>query len=561
MHEMKKTYNLLAIAAVMALSSGCSDFLELDESNYHSDEYRFSTFDRTKEMATNVYSYIKSGYSDVDSTMHDAATDDAVNAWSTNEIKIFYDGSWNSSNPADDMWGHYYEAIAAANYFLENCPSDFPDAKYQDRYAERLKELNMYPYEIQALRAYFHFELLKRYKTIVIADRQFSREEVNGLNPVSFDEAVQWISDQCDDAAKFLPATFQGFTSTGEVARATKGMALALKARVLLYAASELNSPDSRSKWLKAAKAAKQVIDLNQYQEKVGEKVINNPNSADLIFGRRDSVSNSFERDNFPIGYEGGNSGVCPSHNLVEAFDMIDGTPFDWNNPQHRSVALDPSQRDPRLAETVLINGQMFKGMAVESFTGGRNGLPKEGASPTSYYLRKHLNEGIDLTEGSSTQAQHIWPIFRYAEILLNYAEALLEATKNPDFTGSADNVTYTLSARQALNQIRQRVGMPDITETGYDSFRKRLRNERRVELAFEGHRFWDLRRWKKGASSTEITGLEITPVTYSEETGYIFSYEKKTVQRRIWEDRMNYYPIKDTELFNNKHLIQNEGW
>lgn len=559
---MKKTYNILAtIAAILTISSGCSDFLELEESSYNSDEYHFSTFDRTKAVATNVYSYIRSGYSDVNATMLDAATDDAVNAWSTSGIKIFYDGSWNSANPADDTWGHYYEAIAAANYFLENCPTDFPEARYQERYAEKLKELNMYPYEIQALRAYFHFELLKRYRNIVIADRQFSREEVNGLQTASFDEAVKWITDQCDEAARFLPVTFQGFTSTGEVARATKGMALALKARVLLYAASELNSAYDRTKWLKAAKAAKQVIDLNVYQENAGEKVINNPNSADLIFSRREIVSNSFERDNFPIGYEGGNSGVCPSQNLVESFDMIDGTPFDWNNPQHRAVALDPSQRDPRLAETVLINGQTFKGKVLESFTGGYNGLPKEGASPTSYYLRKHLNEGIDLTEGSSTQAQHVWPIFRYAEILLNYAEALLEATRNPDFTGSADNVVYTLSPRQALNQIRQRVNMPDITVTGYDSFRQRLRNERRIELAFEGHRFWDLRRWKTGSSTTEITGLTITPLSYSEETGYTFSYEKKIVQRRIWEERMNYYPIKDTELFNNKHLVQNEGW
>lgn len=104
-------------------------------------------------------------------------------------------------------------------------------------------------------------------------------------------------------------------------------------------------------------------------------------------------MSNSFESANFPIGYEGGNSGVCPSHNLVEAFDMRDGTPFDWNNPEHRNKALEPSERDPRLAQTVLMNGQTFKDKVVESFIGGMNGLPKEGASPTSYYLRKHLKE------------------------------------------------------------------------------------------------------------------------------------------------------------------------
>ena len=300
---------------------------------------------------------------------------------------------------------------------------------------------------------------------------------------------------------------------------------------------------------------------LNVYQEKPGEEVINNPNSLDFIFGRWNGVSNSFESANFPIGYEGGNSGVCPSHNLVEAFDMRDGTPFDWNNPEHRNKALEPSERDPRLAQTVLMNGQTFKDKVVESFIGGMNGLPKEGASPTSYYLRKHLKEATDLTTGSATSYQHIWPLFRYAEVLLNYAEALLEATKEPDFKGTLDNVQYTVSPREAVNMIRTRVDMNAVETTGYDAFKKRLRNERRVELAFEGHRFWDIRRWMTGTSTTRIEGLSITAVKDESGEGYIYSYEKKTVQERIWEERMNYYPIQDVELFKNHNLVQNEGW
>ena len=110
-------------------------------------EYQFSTFDRTKAVATNVYGYLKDGYSEVCSTMIDAATDDAVNAWSTNGIKEFYDGSWNTSAPIGDVWEYYYRAIAAANYFIEHCPTDFPAAKYQEKYEEKLKELKLYPYE------------------------------------------------------------------------------------------------------------------------------------------------------------------------------------------------------------------------------------------------------------------------------------------------------------------------------------------------------------------------------------------------------------------------------
>ena len=163
-----KKYNLLALAACLWMTTACSDFLELNESGYNSVEYQFSTFDRTKAVATNVYGYLKDGYSEVCSTMIDAATDDAVNAWSTNGIKGFYDGSWNTSAPIGDVWEYYYRAIAAANYFIEHCPADFPAAKYQEKYEEKLKELKLYPYEIQALRAYFHFELLKHYKNIII---------------------------------------------------------------------------------------------------------------------------------------------------------------------------------------------------------------------------------------------------------------------------------------------------------------------------------------------------------------------------------------------------------
>lgn len=324
-----------------------------------------------------------------------------------------------------------------------------------------------------------------------------------------------------------------------------------------------MNTKDDKGKWLKAAQAAKSVIDLNVYQEKKDEEVINNTKSLDFIFGRWNGMDNSFERANFPMGYEGGNSGVCPSQNLVEAFDMRDGTPFDWNNPEHRMKALDPSARDPRLAQTVLMNGQLFKGKMVESFIGGMNGLPKEGASPTSYYLRKHLKEDTDLTTGSATSYQHIWPLFRYAEVLLNYAEALLEATKEPDFKGTINNVNYTLSPREAVNMVRARVDMGPIETDGYDAFKKRLRNERRVELAFEGHRFWDIRRWKIGVSTTRLEGLTITVVKNGNEgeDTYTYSYVKKTVQERIWEERMNYYPIQDTELFKNHNLFQNDGW
>lgn len=546
---------LILFAGCTLLMAACSDFLELDESVYQTTKYQFSTFDRVKQSATNVYSYVQEGLLDVEGTMIDAATDDAVYAWSTGGIKRFYDGSWNGTNLIDDRWASLYSAIAAANYFLDNCPDDFPEAQYQDNYKANLAELKNYPFEVRALRAYFHFELLRRYNRIVIGDRSFTMQEVNTLVPVSYDDASGWIVSECDAVIPSLPKTYLG-TEKGEVARVTKGMAMALKARVLLYAASPLNNPGGdAARYLEAAAAAKELIDAGIYKL-VSEETTNNADAQGLIFGKWCPVSSDFEAANFPVGFEGGNSGVCPSQNLAEAFDMATGEPFDWNDESMRSRMFVASARDPRFARTLIYNGATFKGQSVQSYVGGRNGRPLDGATPTSYYLRKHIVEATSFVTGSEMSYQHIFPFFRYAEVLLNYAEALAAATQNPDFTGMKGEVEYTLSPREALNAVRARYNMPGITETDYAAFVKRLRNERRVELAFEGHRFWDIRRWKIGAETTKVYGLTITP-----QNDGSFSYMRSVIQQRGWEDRMNFYPIADAELFKNHNLVQNDGW
>mgnify|MGYP001026313834 FL=1 len=360
---------LILFAGCTLLMAACSDFLELDESVYQTTKYQFSTFDRVKQSATNVYSYVQEGLLDVEGTMIDAATDDAVYAWSTGGIKRFYDGSWNGTNLIDDRWASLYSAIAAANYFLDNCPDDFPEAQYQDNYKTNLAELKNYPFEVRALRAYFHFELLRRYNRIVIGDRSFTMQEVNTLVPVSYDDAAGWIVSECDAVIPSLPKTYLG-TEKGEVARVTKGMAMALKARMLLYAASPLNNPGGDAgRYLEAAAGAKELIDAGIYKL-VSEETTNNADAQGLIFGKWCPVSSDFEAANFPVGFEGGNSGVCPSQNLAEAFDMATGEPFDWNDESMRSRMFVASARDPRFAKTLIYNGATFKGQPVQSYVG-----------------------------------------------------------------------------------------------------------------------------------------------------------------------------------------------
>ena len=518
-------------AALAGAVCSCSD-LELGESQYHTKKYQFSDFDKVKEVMTNVYGYLESDFY----SFRECATDDAVYANSPDTLSKYYDGSWSSNNVVDDKWAHYYQGIRAANYLLENCPEDFEIAKWNEQYTYYIEQLKNYPWEARALRAYFHFELLKRYQNIIIADRTFATSEVNSLVPATYEESVQWICSELEECAKNLPETYSG-TYYSELGRVTKGFAQAARVRVLLYAASPLNNPSgSAQKYAKAALAAQEIIadcTTSLRYSLMSQKY--NSESKDLIFGVRESTSSTYESNNFPVGYEGGNSGTCPTLNLVECFES----------------------GDPRLADAVLCNGDTFKGETVETFYGGKNGAPKDNASPTSFYLKKYIQDATSFVTGNLISYQHIYPLFRYAEVWLNYAEALFEATKDPDFTGSLEGGSYTLSPRAALNTLRAVYSLPEIpaglSET---EFRARVRNERRVELCFEGHRYWDIRRWKIGDVTKTIEGLSI--VRSGDNT---YTSTRKTVASRYWNDKMYWYPISENERHKNPNLIQNTGW
>lgn len=542
---MKSRYSILILALVLA--AGCND-LELNESQYHTKKYQFGNFAQVKEVMTNVYGYLQSGFYN----FQECATDDAVYANTPDTCRNYYNGSWSANNVVDDVWGHYYAGIRAANYLIENCPEDYEIARWDESYKYNLEQLQNYPWEAKALRAFFHMELLKRYRSIIIADRTYTREEVNSLIPSTYDEAVNWIDSELKECAEHLPATYSN-SYFSEVGRVTSGFAKAARVRLLLYAASPLNNAyTDRAKYAKAAAAAREYIASG---ELTLTKQAFNAESRELIFGIRESASNTFEVNNFPAGYEGGLSGTCPSLDLVEAFDMADGTPFDYN--ANKDALLNSSLRDPRFARDILSNGDVFKEETIETFEGGRNGAPLSNASPTGFYLRKFLQESTSLVSGNVTSYMHIYPVFRSAEVYLNYAEALFEGTGNPEFKGNFEGTSYTLSPREAVNAVREVYGMPDLPAgLGEAAFRTRLRNERRVELCFEGHRFWDIRRWKSGDLTKEIHGISLTKA--ADET---YRIEKKTVQSRYWDEKMYLYPVSEEELHKNPNLNQNPGW
>ena len=282
--------------------------------------------------------------------------------------------------------------------------------------------------------------------------------------------------------------------------------------------------------------------------------------AKEIIFGRRYNSTSAgdhvVEGYNYPVGVEGGTGGNCPTQNLVDAYDMKNGMPisdaasgYDAANPYNN--------RDPRLAATVAKNGDVwptYQKAALQTWQGGVNAEPQTNATPTGYYLKKLCNGSISLASNSTVQnATHMWLTFRMGEFYLNYAEAVFR------YLGSADATTSELpmSAREAANKTRQRAGVGEFA-AGMDNatFWTRYQKERMVELAFEGHRFWDVRRWKEADKFLKsITEMKLT----LGDDGTI-NYARNTVSRQ-WDDKMYLFPIPQTELMKNPNLTQNPGW
>jgi len=545
-------YGLLAL---LFLTVTNCDYLEYDETSFNRKDDVFNDFNRSKSFLTAIYSVLPTDFNSIDGAMRSSASDESENVRDLSDIQRFNQGRYSALQPIDNVWGDMYSGIRAANMFLEETEGqEFLEDQYNNNYGEIIKQFNNYRYEARFLRAFFYFELVKRYKDIPLITKVLTTEEAINAQQNSFNEVVAFIVSECDAIAPQLPSSYATFSSSAETGRATKGAALALKARVLLYAASPLhNTSNDVSKWVDAANAAKSIIALNAYTlESNYSNIVNNFTSKELIFERREGSSNGFERRNFPIGYEGGNTGTCPSQNLVDAYEMkSNGLPI-TNAASGYNPASPYAGRDPRLDKTIIINGSMWKGKTVQSYVGGLNGMPITNASKTSYYLKKYVIESINLTPNNTSSKEHTWVLFRYGEVLLNYAEAMNEAY------GPENAATLGMTALSAVNMIRQRAGMPNFPSgLTKDAFRKKLRNERMVELAFEDHRFWDIRRWKIGQETTDIYKMEIKP--NSSGSGFVF--EKKLLEVRPFEDRMNLYPKPQSELNKNKNLEQNIGW
>ena len=558
-----KFFSYIYISAAISIAftlSSCNGFLDREEDSFIDKTATFDSYNRTKQYLTYAYTLLPDGLNRFSrEAMLASATDDAEFAIESAEIQQFNNGSWNALNNLDDVWNRYFSGISKCCTLLENTDHVNLDISRLDpdkqvEYANSLKDIRMWRAEARFLRAYFHFELLKRYGPIPIVTSTLS---INGnyenTPRPTMKEVVDFIAKECDIAADTLELT-PWRNVNDAFGRATKGAALALKSRLLLYAASplyvdfgdtnEANKPTDIAMWKSAADAAKAVIDLNQYElaSSYADLFKNDFQNKEYIFVRRYAANSDFEKSNFPVSF-GGQGGTNPSQNLVDDYEMLDGTPFDWNDPAKAAQPFE--NRDARLGATILMNMAPFKGKKVATYPEGADASPNPNATKTGYYLRKFLNEDVNIQTGGSSSG-HVVPLFRLAEIYLNYVEALNECDPtNPDIA------LY-------LNKVRNRASLPNVSALSQEQMRTVIQHERRVELAFEEHRSWDVRRWKIASSTlgAPLMGVQIERKPLG---GY--TYMPVKVEQRVFQPKMYWYPIPQSEVLKLKQWKQNNGW
>ena len=544
------------------ITAACAD-LNYTEQNTRDEDWTYEYYaEGIKNMVFDVYAQVYSGEFDSNSAYFLAgATDEAMYALETGAVNSYVNGGWTPANPYSYTWDKSYTAIAEVCMYLEKIhQTDISEWEHNSNYEIWVDQMEKFPYELRFLRAYFYFELFKTYGDVPLVTTTLTNAQANTIKRTPADEIVKFIVDEIDEIAPHLPVSYT--TEAGsEVGRATRVAAYALKARTLLYAASPLfNKNNDKEKWVKAAEACKFILDnagawglkLSKYADLWGENAFFN---QELIFGIGRNASNSFEMAHYPVGVENGSSGNCPTQSFVDQYEyQADGVTFGERNSGTIDLnAGDPYEGlDPRFALTVVKNGDEWPSngsqkKVIETFAGGFNASPKYGATPTGYYLKKYVDGSCVTTADNQVTRRHTWIVFRFAEVYLNYAEAVYNAT------GSADDATYGMTANEAINVLRTRadIAMPEFTEDG-EAWVERYERERLVELAFENHRFWDVRRWMK--ADEYFKNVQVAEINAAKQL-------KRTTVARQWEDKYYLYPIPQSEVKKNPNLGQNPGW
>lgn len=484
----------------------------------------------------------------------DNITDEARNNYPNYDPNRILVGQWDQvSNPMDN-WGTY-ASIRSANEFLARIDGA---TAVDEASRQRMKG------EVRFLRAFLYFDLVIRYGGVPIIDKPQGLDDDLEVSRNTLDECFDFIDKELDAAIADLPAD----AARG---KATKGAAMALKGRVALFYASPFyNKANDNGRWKKAADACKAVIDLHKYSlypdlNKLWLEKGVNPESIFEVQYKLPEKQHGWDSGLKPLALANNNAGqLSPLQELVDAFPMKNGkgihepgSGYDENNPY--------AGRDDRFYAFIAYNGSTMKGtqtgppvkeITLEIYKGGRDydAVPtaKVYNTITGYYTRKATNPDNTIYN-SGIGSDQPWIELRYAELLLDYAEAQNEYLAVPDG-----------SVYDAVNAIRERAGITAVIPAGSlskDSMRNLIRNERYVELCFEKKRYWDIRRWN--LASALLNGKKYTGVVITKQPDNTFTYEYVPVDARpnVFQPKMNYMPIPQTEITKNRNLEQNPGW
>ena len=542
---MKTKFLHIATALLfVGFTSSCSDFLD----RYPLDELSDSSFWKTENDAmmvvTDIYGCLPTWDQD-----EDINSDNAVHGikWAAGNIsKGVYD-------PMDQSWAGSYTPIRQCNLVLEKVK----DIEMSDESRKKIEG------QAYFFRAFVYFNLIRSFGDVPYIDKPLNLTDVEDITRTPREEVYAKVMADFDKAIEYLPEEWDAANTP----RVTKGAALAMKARAALY----------YNNWQVAADASKAVMDLGKYEL---YDAGNTGKYQELFWEKSDGCDENilYVQFNYPdkthylIGWECfptlGWGGMNPTQSLVDAFEDKDGAPISKSTIYNEK---DPfKNRDPRLEVNVLHDGEEMYGVTIKVKplkSSGKTGIEQHGdATATGYYQQKWLDPSID-PQSEGWNMGKDWVVIRYAEVLLTYAEAM--------------NELHPLSAESfdAVNQVRRRVGMPDLQNTDpskptycatQDELRKRIQNEWRVEFALEGgKRMWDIRRWgiAKEVLNAPFLGLKMKPVEGVVDgkpaiVDYIL-YEGENIKLAgsHYEDHNYLLPVPQTEIDLNPKLTQNPGY
>ena len=548
-----RTYKYLIVTIIMGLSfTSCNDFLDPDPTDRLSEKLFWQNEESTDLYLNSFYPYLSSygnfGTSQFNNGlltegMTDMLKYGSYSAGVGNANRIVFNPYFVTADQSQGLviWTTSYERIRRVNEFLSSM------SKYSTYNEDTNKR---YEAQIRFIRAFLYYQLLLRTNTVIIFDK-LPDGNSKPLSPES--DCWDFVEQDLDYAIQNLPVQWDA-TRSGRI---TKGAALAMKSRAMLLA----------KRWEKARAAASEVINLQDNGSLVYELNKDYKNAFKSYFdnGNKESILefryklpapyHSFDRD-FAPGVDWANNGgsACPTQEMVEEYELATGGKADWSKWHSKTTETPPySLLEPRFHASVLYNGASWKNRKIETFVDGKDGYidygfqaNTNGKTTTGYYLRKYLDESI--ADISTTYSAQPWIEIRLAEVYLNLAEACA-------MLGS----TYDKDANNAIRTIRERVKLPYTDLTG-EELMKAIRHERKVELAYEGFYYWDLRRWRMADSildGVRFHGLKIT------QSGTTLTYEYIDCDKedRKFPERFYNFPIPTTEIANNLAISQINLW